>query len=72
MSQKQKNDKTKRATGLGRRTRQEIIEKWDQTDSPEIPDRVETSEIPRPPFGSWIKIEIMLFNRVNKSTVVGS
>ena len=27
------------------------IEKWDQTDSPEISDRVETSEIPRPPFG---------------------
>ena len=27
------------------------IEKWDQTGSPEIPDRGETSAIPRPPFG---------------------
>ena len=27
-----------------------VIEKWDQTGSPEIPDRGETSEIPRPPF----------------------
>ena len=35
-------------TGLGRRTREEM---WDQTDSPEIPDRGETSEISRPPFG---------------------
>ena len=41
--------KTERATGLGRRTRGNI-EKWDQTDSPEIPDMGETSEIPRPPF----------------------
>ena len=31
-------------TGLGRRTREEILEKWDQTDSPEIPDKGETSE----------------------------
>ena len=31
-------DKTERTTGLGRRTRG-YIEKWDQTDSPEIPDR---------------------------------
>ena len=37
-----------RATGLGRRTTRGDIEKWDQTDSPEIPDRGETSEIPRP------------------------
>ena len=28
-------------TGLGRRTRGHIIEKWDQTGSPEIPDRGE-------------------------------
>ena len=26
------------------------IEKWDQIESPEIPDRGEASEIPRPPF----------------------
>ena len=30
------------------------IEKWDQTGSPEIPDRGETSEIPRPPFGKLL------------------
>ena len=45
---KAEKDKTETATGLGRRTKEE---KWDQTDSPEIPDRVETSEIPWPPFG---------------------
>ena len=27
------------------------VEKWDQTDSPEIADRGETSETPRLPFG---------------------
>ena len=27
------------------------IEKWDETGSPDIPDREGTSEIPRPPFG---------------------
>ena len=32
------------------------IEKWDQTDSLEIPDRGETSEIPRPPFGVLITL----------------
>ena len=46
MGQKQKKvSKTERATGLGRRTRGDI-EKWDQTDSPEISDRGETSGIP--------------------------
>ena len=41
---KAEKEKTERAKGLGRRTREEIIiEKWDQTDSPEIPDRGETS-----------------------------
>ena len=42
-------DKTEIATGLGRGTREDT-EKWDQTGSPEIPDRGEISEIPRPPF----------------------
>ena len=28
-----------------------IIEKWDQTENPEIPDRGETSEIPGLPSG---------------------
>ena len=47
---KAEKDKTESATGLGRRTRQEILEKWVQTDSAEISDRGETSEMPRPPF----------------------
>ena len=41
---KAKKDKTERATGHGRRTRD--IEKSDQTDSPQISDRGETSESP--------------------------
>ena len=52
MGQKQKKDKTEIATRtMGRRTKEEIIEKWDQTESPEIPDRGETSEIPGLPSG---------------------
>ena len=43
---KSRKDKTERATGLGRRTKEEVdIGKWDQTESPEIPDKGET-EIP--------------------------
>ena len=42
---KAEKDNTERATGLGRRTREEIyiiyIENWDQTDSPDIPDKGE-------------------------------
>ena len=37
-----KSRKGEGATGLGRRTRKEIIEKWDQTDSPGIPDTGKT------------------------------
>ena len=47
----------------GSRTRQKnkrgvitYIEKWDQTSSPEIPDRGKTSEIPQPPFGGSIPL----------------
>ena len=47
----EKHKTGKRATGLGRRTREEIVEKWDQSGSPEIPDREETSEIPGLPSG---------------------
>ena len=49
---KAEKDKTETAIGPGRRTREDIFKKWDQTDSPEISDRGETSEIPRPPFGA--------------------
>ena len=53
---------SERATGLGRRTREEreryiYREKWDQTGSPEIPEKGETSEIPRPPFGVVVLIK---------------
>ena len=37
---KAEKDKIERTTGLGRITK----EKWDQTESPEIPDRGEPSE----------------------------
>ena len=48
MDQKAEKDKTERAAGLGRRTRKEIIiEKWDQSESPEIPDR--KGDIRNPP-----------------------
>ena len=40
-----KSDRTRQKNKRG------DIEKWYQTDSPEIPDRGETSEIPRSPFG---------------------
>ena len=47
-------DKTERATGLlpGRREQERGYRKvGSKTDSPENPDREETSEIPGPPFG---------------------
>ena len=43
MGQKQKKIRQK-VIGIGRETREENIEKWDQTDSPEIPDKGKTSE----------------------------
>ena len=50
---KAEKDKAEKATGLGRRTREEIKKSGImQSDSPEILDRGETSEILRPPFGS--------------------
>ena len=49
MGQKQKKIRP-RATGLGKRTREEI-ENWDQTGILEIPDRSETSDIPGLPSG---------------------
>ena len=57
MGQKQKRIRQKK-----RQTRQKNkrggIEKWDQTDNPEIPDKRETSEIPKPPFGPESNIRI--------------
>ena len=42
---RQKSDRTRQKNKRG------DIEKWDQTGSPELPDRGETSETPRLPFG---------------------
>ena len=39
-------DKTERATGGGRRTREEIKKKVELNNIPEIPNRRETSDIP--------------------------
>ena len=52
MGQKQNRNKTERATGLGRRKNMRSRKVGSNLlDSPEIQDRGETSEIPRPPFG---------------------
>ena len=48
--QQAENDKTERVTGLGRRTRGDS--KVESNDSPEIPDRGETSDIPSLPSGA--------------------
>ena len=48
---KAEKDKTKRATGVGRRTREGGIENWDHTHSPEIPDRGERHKSPDLPSG---------------------
>ena len=62
------NDKTKETTGLGRRTRAD--RKWEPKDSPEIPDRRETSDIPGLPsadvytglcaFSVWTEKKLVL------------
>ena len=45
MDQQAEKFKRERVIGQGIRTRQETA-KWNQNDSPEIPDRGETSDIP--------------------------
>ena len=48
-----------RTTGLGRRTKEEI-EKWDKTDSTEIPDGGDIRN-PQPPFGGGeMKLKVVL------------
>ena len=66
---KAEKDKTERAKGLDRRIRG-VTEKWDQTDSPEIPDRGVTSEMLGLPSGGWkkrniISYQIMSFVKYN-------
>ena len=57
----------------GHRARQKnmrgAIQKWDQTDSPEIPDRGEISEISQPPFGD---VESELLTDITGTTKHGS
>ena len=63
---KAEKDKTEKAAGLGR-TREE---KWDQTGSPEILDRGETSEMPRPPFRGCSQVSIQCTkNSVHRASV---
>ena len=45
-----KIEETERAMGVGRRTREEIVN-WNQIDGAEIVDRGETSNISGLPFG---------------------
>ena len=49
------NDKTERARGLGRKEKEKENKRGDRkgesNDSPEIPDRMETSDIPGLPSG---------------------
>ena len=47
---KAEKDLTERATALGRRTKEENIEKWDKTNSPEITDRGGDIRNTQPPF----------------------
>ena len=51
MGQKQKRIRQKKSDRTRQKNKRGDIEKWDQTDSIEIPDWGETSETPRPPFG---------------------
>ena len=46
MGQKQKRIRQKERQDQAEENKREDIEKWDQTDSPEMPDRGETSESP--------------------------
>ena len=50
MDQKQKRMRQKERQDYRQKNKRDI-EKWDQTDSPEIADRGETSEIPGLPSG---------------------
>ena len=50
MDHSQKNDKTERARGLGRKNKRGD-RKGESNDSPEIPDRRVTSDIPSLPSG---------------------
>ena len=55
MDQRAEKDKTERVTGLGRRSRDSKVE---SNDSPEIPQRGETSDIPGLPSGVDIKRQV--------------
>ena len=50
-AKKDKKKKIRQRDRTRQKNKRGDIEKWDQTESLEIPDRGETSEFPRPPFG---------------------
>ena len=54
LSKNKQTRATQKCLPLGRRTKEEIIEKRDQPESPEIPDRIETSEISGLPLGGRV------------------
>ena len=52
--QQAENDKTERVTGLGRRTREEIV-KWNQMTALRLQTGGEISDIPGLPSGAFLK-----------------
>ena len=54
MDHQQKNDKTERARGLGRKNNKRGDRKGESNDSHEIPDRRKTLDIPGLPSGSGV------------------
>ena len=61
MGQKQKKIRQNANVTRQKNKRGDTEKKWDQTDSPEIPDRGETSEIPQPPFGDSHRKKTQLY-----------
>ena len=53
---KAEKDQTVKSNRTRQKNKRRDIEKWDQIDSPGIPDRGETSELPRPPFHKLVDI----------------
>ena len=54
MGQKQKKIRQKERQDYRQKNKRGDIEKWDQTDSPEIPNNAKTSESSGPPFGGGL------------------
>ena len=65
MGQKQNRKRQKEQQDYRQKNKRGDVEQWDQTGSPEIPDRGET-EIPRPPLGG-VEEEEEKDNKNNKN-----